>query len=382
MKNQRYLFGILFFTAAFFMYGASKTEKPLAEIYKSGTVQFISELTIDDTSLPEDTFFESTVDIKCDNNGYVYICDYKANNIKKFDSSGKYIKTIGRKGQGPGEFNRPFQIAVTNDRLIVGDMGNRRICALTPDGEFIKSVTISIGEMPQKIRGLPNGDIVIAMEKIYFREPDKPQDCLIEIYSPNLEKKRTVYTQQVWRNKFMRIENMGTNIIQPFSPLVYWDVSPEGKVVIGYPKNYEIEIYDSEKGKISSFTHSYKPIKVTDQDKEMFFAGMTYSTGGVVKQGVPDYIVKNTEFPKYKPAFKHILVDSEGNILVWAYRKNRKEESKFFDAFDPEGNFIGNVQIIGEASFPLRAVIKDGSFWLQKTDEEDLIKIIKYRISD
>lgn len=203
--------------------------------------------------------------------------------------------------------------------------------------------------MPQKIRDLPNWDIVIAMEKIYFREPDKPQDCLIEIYSPNLEKKRTVYTQQVWHNKFMRIENMGTNIIQPFSPLVYWDVSPEGKVVIGYPKNYEIEIYDSEKGEISSFTHSYEPIKVTDKDKEMFFAGMTYSTGGVVKQGVPDYIVKNTEFPKYKPAFKHILVDSEGNILVWAYRKNRKEESRFFDAFDPEGNFIGNVQIIGEA---------------------------------
>jgi len=364
------------------MYGASKTEKSLAEIYKSGTVQFISELTIDDTSLPEDTFFESTFDIKCDNNGYVYICDYKANNIKKFDSSGKYIKTIGRKGQGPGEFNMPFGIAVTNDRLIVGDMGNRRLCALTPDGEFIKSVTISIGGMPQKIRGLPNGDIVIAMEKIYFREPDKPQDCLIEIYSPNLEKKRTVYTQQVWRNKFMRIENMGTNIIQPFSPLVYWDVSPDGKVVIGYPKNYEIEIYDSDKGKISSFTHSYEPIKVTDQDKEIFFAGMTYSTGGVVKQGVPDYIVKNTEFPKYKPAFKHILVDSEGNILVWAYRKNRKEESRFFDAFDPEGNFIGNVQIIGEASFPVRAVIKDGSFWLQKTDDEGLIKIIKYRISD
>ena len=34
----------------------------------------------------------------------------------------------------------------------------------------------------KKIRVLPNEDIVIELEKIYFYELDKSQDCLIDIY--------------------------------------------------------------------------------------------------------------------------------------------------------------------------------------------------------
>lgn len=383
MKNQKSCLIILFCVTALLVYAAPNEEKSLSEMYKSGSIRFVPELTIDDTSMPEDTFFEGVSSIVSDNDGNIYICDYKANNIKKFDSSGKHIKTIGRKGQGPGEFNMPFEVAVTDDRLIVWDWGNRRLCVLTADGELMKSVQIFRGEgIPQKMRPLPNGNIVIELEKIYYGEQDKPQDCLIEIFSPELEKIKTLYTQQVWRNKFMRIESMFTNIIQPFSPLVCWDVSPEGKIAIGYPSAYDIELFDSEGGKISSFSHSYEPVKVTDKDKESFFGGITYSSGGTTTQTVPEPIVKNTEFPKLKPAFKQILVDSEGNILVWPYRKNREEESRYFDAFSPEGNFVGSVQIMGDASFPGGVIIKNGSFWLQKADEEGLIKVVKYRISE
>ncbi len=383
MKIQKSCLITLFCVIALFIYAAPKEEKFLGEMYKSGSIRFVPELTIDDTSMPEDTFFEGVLSIVSDNDGNIYICDYKANNIKKFNASGKHLKTIGRKGQGPGEFNMPFEISVTNDKLIVWDMGNRRLCAFTADGEFIKSVQIFRGEgRPQKMRPLPNGNIVIELEKIYFGEQDKPQDCLIEIYSPDLEKIKTLYTQQVWRNKFMRIESMFTNIIQPFSPLVCWDVSPEGKIIIGYPEEYEIELFDSEGGKISTFSHSYEPVKVTEEDKKSFFSGITYSSEGTTTQTVPEPIVKNTEFPKLKPAFKQILVDSEGNILVWPYRKNREEEWRYFDAFSPDCNFIGSVQIMGDASFPVGAIIQNGSFWLQKADEEGLIEVVKYRISE
>lgn len=383
MKNQKHRLILLFFVMALFIYPVPIEEKSLAEMYRSGTVRFVPEMIIDESSMPEDTFFESAVDIICDNEGYVYISDFRAHNIKKFDSSGRYLKAIGRKGQGPGEFNMPFGIAVTNERLIVWDMGNRRLCALTPNGEFIKSVKIFRGDgRPQKMRPLPNGDIAIELEKVYFGDDDKPQDCLIEIYSSDLEKKKTIYTKQIWRNRYMRIESMLTNIIQPYSPLVYWDITPDGKIVIGYPSKYAIEIYNIEDERISSFTHSYEPVKVLDKDKEAFFAGMSYSMEGVVKQGAPDPIVKNTEFPKHKPAFKQISVDSDGNILVWTYRENREEEPRYFDVFSPKGDFIGNVQITGETSFPIGAIIKDRSFWLQKTDEEGLIKVVKYRISN
>ena len=382
MKNKRGWLIILFPILTLFVYGASKSEKSLAEIYKSGMVRFIPVLTVDDTSMPEDIFFESVSDVVCDNDGYVYACDYRANNIKKFDSSGNFIKTIGREGQGPGEFNRPFKIAVTDERLFVWDQGNRRICALSPDGEFIKSSTVSFNESPQQIIALPNGDLVIALEKVDTRERDKPQDYIIDIYSPDLEKKKTVYSHQIWRNKYVMKGSRLINIPQPFSPLICWDVSPTGKIIVGNPENYEIEVYDSQKGKILSFVHKYEPIKVTDKDKEKFFASMGTVSEGVMKMGANESTRKNTEFPQVKPAFRRLKVDSEGNILVMSFRKNQNEESKYFDAFDSQGNYFGNVQITSSVGYPYYAVIRDGIFWKRKVDKEGFTKIVKYRISD
>jgi hypothetical protein len=382
MKNLKYPFIVLLLIGAIFAYPLQKKEKTMAEIYKRGIVRFIPEQTIDDSSMPEEALLEAVIDIAYDKKNNIYISDYKANNIKKFDSSGKFIKVIGRKGQGPGEFSYPFWIAVADDRLFVWDMMNMRLCALSLEGEFIKSITFQISEgRPQKLRSLPDGNVVIELEKIYFGEADKPQDCTIEIYSPDLEPKKTVYSQQVWRNKYMRVESVFTNIPQPFSPLVYWDVTPDGKIVIGYSKNYELEIYDIIKGKLFSFRHDYEPVKVTDEDKEVFFSGIAFSRDGVMQRGAPDFVRKNTEFPKIKPSFDGILIDSERNILVHSYRKNKAEQPKFFDAFDSKGNFLGTVKIEGEAFFPSGVRIRENYFWRQETDKEGLIKLVKYRIS-
>jgi hypothetical protein len=369
--------------AALFLPADLKSEKSLADIYKSGNVRIVQEMKIDESSMPKDTYFEGYLRVACDDKGFVYICDYKANNIKKFDSSGKFVKTIGRQGQGPGEFAMPYEIAISADRLFVWELGNRRLSVLTLDGEFIKAENIQFSEgQPHKIRPLPNGDVILEREKIYFDDQEKPQDCSIEVYSPSLEQKKIIYAQPVWRNKYRIIESMGTNIIQPFSPLVYWDVSPDGRIVIGYSKNYEIAILGAERGKISSFSHAFDPVKVTDKDKEAFFAGMTFSSGGAVKQGAPDFIIKYTEFPKTKPPFFNLIVDSEGNILVFPHRQNRDEENNNFDAFDPEGKFIANVQIVEGGPFPYGAAIKERTFWAGRADEEGLMKVFKYRISE
>jgi len=241
MKTRKSWFIILFCLISISLHATTQRDKPLREIYEDGTVQFVPELTIDESTMPEDVFFEGVASIAVDQDGYVYVCDFRANNIKKFDSAGKYVKTIGRMGQGPGEFNMPIEITVTDNRLIVWDMGNIRLCVLTTDGEFIKSIPVLRDEgRPHKMRALPNGDVIIEIEKIYYGEGDRPQDCIIGLYSSNLEKKKILYTQQVLRNKYKTIGSMFTNIIQPFSPDVCWDVSPEGRIVIGYQEAYEI----------------------------------------------------------------------------------------------------------------------------------------------
>jgi hypothetical protein len=56
---------------------------------------------LDDDTLPEDLFFESPSTVSCDLEGNIYVVDSGAKNIKKFDAQGKFLKIIGREGQGP-----------------------------------------------------------------------------------------------------------------------------------------------------------------------------------------------------------------------------------------------------------------------------------------
>ena len=65
-------------------------------MYKKCKIRLIPELTLDDNLMPEDVYFEAPVDLTFDIENNIYVCDYKSHNIKVFDSSGKFIKTIGR----------------------------------------------------------------------------------------------------------------------------------------------------------------------------------------------------------------------------------------------------------------------------------------------
>jgi DNA-binding beta-propeller fold protein YncE len=58
--------------------------------------------------------------------------------IMKFDKNGKFIKTWGRKGMGPGEFDVLHDIVLDSQgRLFIADRQNNRIQIFDQDGKFI-----------------------------------------------------------------------------------------------------------------------------------------------------------------------------------------------------------------------------------------------------
>lgn len=384
MKSQKYGVAILFLVLVFSGYGFADGEKSLADIYRTGKVRFVPEITIDDSALPEDVFFLGYGDIAVDNGGNVYVMDSKAQHIKKFDATGKFLKLIGREGQGPGEFSRPSGLVCSADKLVAFDMMGFRFSLFNLDGVPIKSVSHSFIEKgsPQKLRALPSGEFVTGIEKVHY-DPKTPQDFSIVLYSPEMEQVKTIYSHQVWQN-IWGIPN-SPNIPVPFSPDVHWDLMPDGKIVIGFSDKYEVDFYDKKAVKLATFSHPYDPVKVTKEDREIFFKGLVFSSDGtVVKKDPPPVLKEHTKFPEFKPAFAHLVVDSERNILVCPYGEDKKEEYKSFDAFDPEGNFIGRVRIESDHSFLSfgNAQIIEGCFWIREYDKDGYQKIVKYRIEE
>lgn len=64
----------------------------------------------------------------------LYVVDVTAHDVKVLGPNGNLRRIIGRRGEGPGEFNFPCDIAVDGDTIWVVDAGNHRVQGLTREG--------------------------------------------------------------------------------------------------------------------------------------------------------------------------------------------------------------------------------------------------------
>jgi len=72
--------------------------------------------------------------------GHLYVVDTHAHQILQYRPDGTLVGRIGRRGDGPGEFNYPTNIAVAPDgRLLVSDAMNFRVQILEADGRFVSA---------------------------------------------------------------------------------------------------------------------------------------------------------------------------------------------------------------------------------------------------
>lgn len=96
-------------------------------------------------------------DLVRDKEGNIYIADSGNFRVQKFDKNGVYMTTIGRKGQGPGEFLGIIAIDIDkNDNIFVSDVGNSRIQVFSTEGTLIKTITTRISIF----RLLKSGNII------------------------------------------------------------------------------------------------------------------------------------------------------------------------------------------------------------------------------
>lgn len=82
-------------------------------------------------------------------NGDIFIADgYGKSLIHKFDAAGKYLKTIGTKGQGDGQFETCHGLAIDTRSgtplLLVCDRANKRLQHLDLDGNFVAVITTGL----------------------------------------------------------------------------------------------------------------------------------------------------------------------------------------------------------------------------------------------
>ena len=139
-------------------------DRPLAagleEVYRIGGM-----------NAEEWAFFADSAPTAFDGAGNLYVLDRQAGQVVIVDPQGGLVRTVGRKGEGPGEFNEVVQFWVWPDgRYVVQDMGHGAYQVFTPTGELERFVRMGAGAGPLammsgmrlEVRADPAGGALIA----------------------------------------------------------------------------------------------------------------------------------------------------------------------------------------------------------------------------
>ena len=108
----------------------------------------------------------------------IYVCDFHNNRVQLFDLELLFITSIGTKGSGQGQFNRPEDLAVDSQgNIYVSEYGNNRVQVLDPNGRYLRQFGDKSG--PGKLNS-PEG-IQIAHDCVYVSDCDNHRIAVFQL---------------------------------------------------------------------------------------------------------------------------------------------------------------------------------------------------------
>ena len=160
--------------------------------------------------------FVGILAVDTDTEGNYYVFDYKHGTIVKLNKKFEFLKTIGSKGEGPGEFKivgaTPFFLDLgLDDRLYISDFMNRKITRYTLQGKYIDEHKLE-NFRPFKAIADEAGNIYVPSIK----------DNVLDIYDKNINYKKSLLSNDI-RKTFLFFKPPACAIHKQNVPY-YWNI--------------------------------------------------------------------------------------------------------------------------------------------------------------
>lgn len=244
--------------------------------------------------------FGNVNDVAFDSRGNLYVLDASAYHVVVFDAMGKFVRMIGRQGEGPGEFGFPTALAVLpSGELVVNDAAKANLQVFSADGEFLRSATLDedLGRAVGRMRLAPDGGIIT--------ETMQPRRLADPAQRANLQRLQMPPRSVTWLSvgaavtgrrlynappRDMKMSapqqaNGGATrvamSISAFEPSLLWTPLPGGGVAAMNTADYRVGIVDAHGKPLHWIERPITPRKVTDADKKRFLENRKSGTGAV-----------------------------------------------------------------------------------------------------
>jgi sugar lactone lactonase YvrE len=254
----------------------------------------------------EHVAFNYPSDVASDKDGNIYILDSGNARIQKFGPDGKYLATIGRKGQGPGEFLMPDAMGFDKDgNLVVDDSSQARIQVIIGDGRDARSVVVK-EEMISGVRPLPSGDFVGKASTFSFPRPNQPTKAAGE-----MRLFRRIAPDGRITGSFGLLNDFGDAMTNDSGNATAFDVGGRGALYVSFSAQNRIEKYGPDG------TLVWRADRPLDYGTEVKKKGKIEQRGGGFMMTSPEMNSCSTG----------IAVDAKGRSwVVTNARQLRKEE--------------------------------------------------------
>ena len=396
----------------------------------AGVATLVEEASVGVRSGAPEYEFSVVRDILSARDGTVWVLDGGAplqpgaRRVRQYDAQGRYLRTVGRQGQGPGEFGDPWNLGQLHDGrvLVYEPMPRRRITAYSERGEPDTAWTLAprVGTAmftSRLLRVGPSG-LIYESISIYRRpSPGAPatgRDEAIVRLTPAGEIIDTVFAPTDIPSPVASVSVVGGGIPYRAFPTPYtayprsaW--SPLGYWVTGVPTTYAFELR----------TRSPSPAPAPGWDAPPIWAPGD-PVMSIRRPGLPSVSIQNEEradrmshleaqirsargtpsgpppeVPRIKPAYHGFMVGDDGRIWVQVPMPSERDdaaggggggslpspplwrEPQAYDVFEPDGSLVGRVAVPDAVTlYTMRGEI----VWGTVRDADDVVVVKRFRI--
>lgn len=321
--------------------------------------------------------FSKILDIKIDSKNNIYVSDKLKPQLSIYDTKGKFLRNIGARGKGPGEFLEITTYDIIADEVIVFDKINQRFTVFSSEDDF-KTFTSS----SQNLNGYFVASKIFKDDQHYHiysydNRLKTKTEYLLHKFDTNFKYKETSFIEnnKIWntRNKFESVQAaMGSIDILKIQKNYF--IAPD--VYLGY-------IFQAKK----LTEESYEIHKIKSKNPEIDSYKIYPSS--IENLGIPNSVAYNGMEGKtiYKVRNRSIGLHKWKNYIINFILMEKKEQLILsFNLFDIEGKYLGHYEILNFElegkpifNYEIPTIDNDDNFYL--IENLDVPKIKRFRLT-
>jgi len=311
--------------------------------------------------------------------GNIWILEASLQEIRVFDSAGKHLRTVGRKGQGPGEFTGADGLVEAPDgRIWVHDPRGARLTIFDQEGSFLRHQILP----PNGRSYLWSGGIdaeARVWDEMYVPDPDHPTRVRFRRAAPDFTRSDTVTIPscnrpgEEPRARFFQFPS-GTMMV-PFYPAAVTAIDLRRGAVWCAPKGDEYRVYQvgiQRPDTLARITGRADRVPVSGAERDTAVAKVK---AFMKRAGETSF--DWSRIPKYKPLLVAAFVDESGRLWL---RRSAAGIVAAFDIYSPEGLLVGTLTVPHPVTTWHRPVVRGDRAYFVAQEEGEIPYVIRARI--